>query len=62
MGTSLTPLRDIITVMMLSLRRRYLERQVDAPLEARGWRLGEAVLAKAEYNRGREWKHGGKRF
>lgn len=26
--------------------------------EARGWRLGEAVLAKGEYNRGREWKHG----
>lgn len=30
--------------------------------EARGWRLGEAVLAKGEYNRGRERKHGGKKF
>ena len=26
--------------------------------EARGWRLAEAVLAKARYNQGRERKHG----
>ena len=28
----------------------------------RGWRLAEAIVAKAEYNRTRPRKHGGKRF
>lgn len=28
----------------------------------RGWRLGEAIIAKMKFNRGREYKHGGKQF
>ena len=24
----------------------------------KGWRLGEALVAKIEFNRGREWRHG----
>jgi NTP pyrophosphatase (non-canonical NTP hydrolase) len=27
-----------------------------------GWRIAEAIVAKAEFNRGREHKHGGKAF
>ena len=27
-----------------------------------GYRLGEAILAKIEFNKGREYKHGGKKF
>ena len=30
--------------------------------EARGWRVAEAMVAKHEFNRSREWKHGGKKF
>ena len=30
--------------------------------EARGWRVAEAIVAKHEFNRSREWKHGGKKF
>ena len=29
---------------------------------ARGYRIGEAVLAKIEFNRNRPYKHGGKKF
>lgn len=29
---------------------------------ARGWRLGEAIIAKMEFNEGRSHKHGGKKF
>ena len=29
---------------------------------ARGWRLGEAIIAKMEFNSGRSRKHGGKKF
>jgi len=29
---------------------------------ARGWRVAEAVVAKAEMNKGRTAKHGGKKF
>lgn len=29
---------------------------------AAGWPIGEAVIAKMAFNRGREWKHGGKAF
>jgi NTP pyrophosphatase (non-canonical NTP hydrolase) len=28
----------------------------------RGWRIAEAVVAKIDYNRGRSYKHGGKKF
>lgn len=28
----------------------------------RGWRVGEAIVAKARYNSGREYMHGGKLF
>lgn len=28
----------------------------------RGWRVPEALMAKIEFNRKREWKHGGKKF
>lgn len=30
--------------------------------EARGWRLGEAVIAKAAFNQTRPQRHGGKQF
>ena len=30
--------------------------------ERRGYRVAEALVAKAEYNKTRERKHGGKRF
>ena len=30
--------------------------------EARKWRVGEALIAKMQYNEGREYKHGGKLF
>ena len=30
--------------------------------EARGWNLFKAIAAKHEFNRGREYKHGGKAF
>jgi NTP pyrophosphatase (non-canonical NTP hydrolase) len=30
--------------------------------QARGYRIGEAVLAKMEFNRNRPYKHGGKKF
>lgn len=30
--------------------------------KARGWRVGEALLAKMAYNEGRAYRHGGKRF
>lgn len=30
--------------------------------DARGYRLAEAILAKHEFNQGREHRHGGKRF
>ena len=30
--------------------------------EARGWQVAEAMVAKHEFNRSREWKHGGKKF
>ena len=30
--------------------------------EARRWRVAEAMVAKHEFNRSREWKHGGKKF
>lgn len=30
--------------------------------EARGWRVAEAIVAKAKMNRGRPRKHGGKKF
>ncbi len=30
--------------------------------EARGWKLSEAIVAKHEFNKGREYKHGGKLF
>lgn len=29
---------------------------------ARGWRVGEAIIAKMEMNKGRAYKHGGKAF
>lgn len=29
---------------------------------ARGWRLGEAIVAKMKYNETREHRHGGKQF
>lgn len=29
---------------------------------ARGWRVAEAIVAKAKFNEGRPVKHGGKRF
>jgi NTP pyrophosphatase (non-canonical NTP hydrolase) len=29
---------------------------------ARGWKVGDAIVAKIEFNRGREYMHGGKRF
>ena len=29
---------------------------------ARGWNLGKAIEAKHEFNKGREFKHGGKKF
>ena len=28
----------------------------------RGWRIAEALVAKIEYNKTREYKHGGKKF
>lgn len=28
----------------------------------RNWRIGEAIIAKMKYNKGREHKHGGKHF
>lgn len=31
----MTPIRDVVTALMLSLRRRYLERYIDAPFDAR---------------------------
>jgi hypothetical protein len=30
--------------------------------EARGWRIGEAMIAKMAMNKTREYKHGGKKF
>ena len=30
--------------------------------EARGWRIGEAIIAKMAMNKTREYKHGGKKF
>jgi len=30
--------------------------------EANGWNVAGAILAKAEYNKGRSFKHGGKAF
>jgi len=30
--------------------------------EARGWNLFKAIAAKHEFNKGREYKHGGKEF
>ena len=30
--------------------------------EARGWRLGAAIIAKHEFNKSRPYKHGGKEF
>lgn len=29
---------------------------------ARGWKVADAIVAKIEFNRGREYMHGGKRF
>lgn len=29
---------------------------------SRGWRVGEAIVAKMAMNKGREYKHGGKKF
>ena len=29
---------------------------------ARGWKVAEAIVAKIEFNRGREYMHGGKKF
>lgn len=48
MGTHLTPLRDIVTVLMLSLRRRHLERQVDAPFDAQVSIELDKVIAEQE--------------
>lgn len=28
----------------------------------RGWRIGQAIISKIEYNKTREYMHGGKRF
>lgn len=44
----MTPLRDIVTVMMLSLRRRHLERQVDGPFNAQVSIELDAVIAEQE--------------
>ena len=29
--------------------------------KARGWNLGKAIIAKLKYNKGRGYKHGGKK-
>ena len=29
---------------------------------ARGWKVADAIVAKIEFNRGREYMHGGKKF
>lgn len=42
------PVRDIVYVMMLSLRRRYLERYIDGPFDVEVSRQLDAVIAEQE--------------
>lgn len=44
----MTPLRDLVTVMMLSLRCHHLERQVDAPFDAHVSIELDKVIAEQE--------------
>lgn len=47
----LTPIRDVVAAMMLSLRRRYLERSIDGPFDAEVSReLDRVIEAQEELN------------
>jgi len=47
----MTPLRDIVTALMLSLRRRYLENHIDAPFDPAISRELDAVIVTQETHR-----------
>lgn len=44
----MTPIREIVDAMILSLRRRYLERQTDGPFNAEVSRELDAVIVEQE--------------
>lgn len=47
-----TPIRDIVAVMMLSLRRRYLEQQIGKPFDSAVSLELDAVIVEQERHRG----------